>query len=424
VTSEAISAGSTRLPSSESHATEVAVERWTDLLCGKVIQRATSSLSSALKSIILTGSVARSEGTFLPRESGWQLTGDAEFILVFEEGTPLPLSATLSALQIQVEEELRGRGLECHLSLAAVHPHYLRELGPHIFAYELRNCGRLIWGDAVTLQLIPQFMATDLEGEDAWRLLCNRMIEALGAAAEPRAEVVSYRLTKLYLDIATSLLVFRGEYEPTYRGRATKLRSLAVSGPTDNVPFDLERFSLFVSACTEWKLKGVNLQGARHLLSYDGTVAGMWREAVEHARALWRWELCQMTSATTTQTDQELLRIWMRRQPASQRWRGWMHVVRKQGWVGSAKYWLSWARRAGAASPRSWIYAAGSELFFRLPELLSAEAHESNDWPQRAGSARWLPVSPSEIDGELKGWRAQAHAIEWNYKQFLEGTRS
>ncbi len=375
----------------------------------------------SLHAVVLTGSLARDEATFVRQEPWWTMLGDADFLLVLDARSPLPGPSALQRLAKRVEEALAEQGLLCHLSLGAVHPNYFRRLRPHIFAFELRACGQVLWGNPGILSLIPEFLASDIPLEDGWRLLSNRMVEFLGLADELTATTVSphvqYRTAKLYLDMATSLLLFAGNYQPTYRGRLERLAALAAEPSRgEEYPFPLSGFARRVAECTGWKLRGVARPAASR--------ADYWAEAVMYARRLWRWELQRLLATRANAPDRELLARWIRRQPWRQRLRGWLYVWRRQGWRNGWQVSASWLRAVARASPRYAVYGAASELFFRLPLLLGpfGERWEGDvDWARVRHS---LPVFTATPQDGIPAWRRLAADVVWNYHRFLEGTRA
>src|SRR5437588_7114813 len=59
-----------------------------------------------LEAVVLAGSLARDEGTFVNQgQDRWSVLGDAELLLVFKRNFPLPGRAILKSL----EEEIEGR---------------------------------------------------------------------------------------------------------------------------------------------------------------------------------------------------------------------------------------------------------------------------------------------------------------------------
>jgi hypothetical protein len=177
-------------------------------ICNETVRLCLEHSSHGLRALVLTGSLARNEATFEGGEGRWSFWGDAEFLLVCDSTGSLPPAARLAELRTRIEEALARFGIACRIGLRAVRLTYLGNLQPHLFAYELRACGRVLWGDPHILSLIPAFSPRDLSLEDAWRLLCNRMVEhlevmeELADASAPQSGRVHYRTVKLYLDFA------------------------------------------------------------------------------------------------------------------------------------------------------------------------------------------------------------------------------
>jgi hypothetical protein len=214
--------------------------------------------------------------------------------------------------------------------VALVSADFFGHLPPHVFTYELRTCGQVIWGDSSVLALIPPIAAGEIDREDGWRLLANRIIEQLAAREEPapekaeRPRSVEYHTVKLFLDMATSLLVFTGDYAPTYRQRAERLGRLAAR-TSRGMPFPLPEFARRVNEFTSWKLWA----GEAPWPSGDFT-----EEARSYARALWRWELQQLTGLGEVLDERVLMDRWMNAQPYRARVRGWLSAAAAGGWGG------------------------------------------------------------------------------------------
>lgn len=383
-----------------------------------------------VRALVLTGSVARGEATVITEGNRSRLLGDAEFLLVFHPGSPLPSTAEVQALQGRIQSALADRQIAAAVTLSASHPDYLAKLRPHIFAYELRTCGRVVFGDPGILGLIPSFPVSAIPLEDAWRLLSNRLVEQLELADELAAQNGAaqldghYRTVKLYLDMATSLLLFAGDYKPTYRERAERLSQLAaVEPPGAQWPFPLSEFSTKVATSTRLKLERSAADPTGAAGEPAATIS--WGEALSYARTLWRWELACLTRADPRLPDRELLRRWMRAQPLRQRLRGWLYVARRLGWRHSLRHWLRWAQHARYSSPRYCVYAAACELTFRLPSLARAAVPDPStepDWDEVRG---WLPVTPAAPSLPRRApWQGLAADIVWNYREFLVDTRS
>jgi hypothetical protein len=405
---------------------EAAASGLQSAISAAVVAACVDAFGDHLRGIVLTGSVARREATFVRDSAGWNALGDAEFFVVFEQRRPLPGAAQTESVRQEAERSLMGEGIRCHIDLSPVHPEYLRGLQPHILAYELRECGQVVWGDPGLLSLIPPFPASAILLEDAWRLLSNRMVEYLAVAAgllqpgRPLPPAAFYRTVKLYLDMATSFLLFAGEYEPTYAGRAARLRRLAAAPrPNMDLPFPLDAFADRVAFCTAFKLRGPGYR-EEDAAAFQGEQAGVfWKDAVAYARRLWRWELRRLTGSAEGLSDRELMRAWMRRQPLRLRLRGWVRVVRDSGWRCSWRAWPRWLMLALQASPRHWVYAAATEIVFRLPHAGNLDAFNA------ASICQWLPLpsDPQALD-TVPRWAQAGFAVLSNYERFVAVTRA
>jgi hypothetical protein len=393
-----------------------------ETICGVVQAECSRCFSGLLKALISTGSLARDEATIIRTEESWVVRGDAEFMLVFEKSAALPAAAALGGVRRRIESDLVQRKIECKIDLSAVHPTYFQRLPAHIFTYELKHCGRVIAGDEAMLQLIPDYYVAELSREDAWRLLCNRLIEVLGCTEELSGECgrfspeLQYRIVKLYLDMATSLLVFAGAYAPSYRERRDAMLRLAGRKiHVEAFPFELGGFADLVAACTAEKLLPQGHDEPRVDFSR--------RTAMQTAHALWRWELAQLVGAKSVGNDRDLFDQWMRAQPSWKRIRGWLYIVRACGWQRSYHLWPRWwgLRKA---SPRHWIYLVASSLLFQTTEDVNSSQTYRVDanW---ASLSRCLPVAKMTANQSASpSWKDVAHDVVWNYREFLMGTRA
>ncbi len=385
----------------------------------------------SLQAVVLTGSLARDEATLVEEGKRWRLLGDAEFLLIFHTHASLPRTVAMGFMRQNIETSISRFGVTSEICVTAAYPKYLRSLRPSIFAYELRNCGKVVWGDPEILTCIPSFSSSDIPWEDGWRLLSNRMVEQLEVLEdlEQKPKMLSsrlhYRTVKLYLDMATSFLLFAGEYAPTYEERAQRLRILADTQPADDkTPFNLHQFCDRVSECTQWKLSEIACDTSSISQPIGERDSTWWEEAVGYAQALWGWELALLTGSTGEVGNQELLKRWMNCQPVYRHFPGWLHVLRNQGWHRSWRNWPRWSRLAWRAAPRYWVYGAASEVFARLPGLPEevGTGHTDTDWERLRA---FLPVIPgSEKRAHLLGWGTLAKEIAWNYRTFLAETVS
>jgi len=390
-----------------------------ECICESVI-RECEPLLPRIKAIVLTGSLARDEASFACHHGEVEALGDAEFLLISEDRRHLCSTEVLELVKNRVEKHLNEYfQVRCKIDLSPVDRSYLRSLPPHIFTYELKRCGRVIWGNREALAETRDFSPNHLSRTDAFRLLCNRLIEVLDFAlqddsAPAGAADLQYRITKLYLDMATSLLVFVGGYAPSYWERNNNLQKIASRNQSPAEGIDFKLFAQLVDCSTQRKLG---------LHTYGDDISELdLREAIRFAHQIWHWQLAQLVGVSNYASDRQLFDKWSASQPFWRRIRGWAYVVRACGWHHSYRQWPHWARLARQRSPRTAIYLAAGLLIFGNLGRVDAQ----NDHPRDLREIRkLLPAEPLFIASLAEYSVADlARAIVWNYRTFLERTRS
>ena len=379
----------------------------TCLIAANTVRVCSDRFGAALRAVVLTGSLARGEGTWVRQGEDRQLLGDADIFLVFHSGAPMPPEGA-RAEEEAIERALAEGDVGAHVRLAPVYPEFLTRMPRHIATFELRACGRVLWGDADVLSLVPGFSAADISREDAWRMLANRIIEQLEAAATGEGVLSArsqYATVKLILDMATSYLVFAGLYQPAYGQRVRILQEAARDHRAD-VPFPLAPFAEILKAATAFKLQATPMPYAPERL---------WADAARYASDLWAWQLVRLTGGSPSSATPELMKQWMRQMPWKARLRGWASAARRSRL--NATLCLPWLRLVPKGSPRYLTYAAATELFFRLPEVIVQDP-DPVDWP---GLAAGLPL-PGAPTVQPDTWQALAKSIALNYHQLLEST--
>jgi hypothetical protein len=389
-------------------------------ICEETVRKASGRYGANLRAIVLTGSLARDEASFARDSTGWRLLGDADFFLVFHNRTRLPVVSEIESLRREVTVALAGRGLLASVGLGPLHECSFETIKPSISSYELRCCGQVVWGDDGVRSLIPEFSAHQIPLEDGWRMLANRIVELLEAIASeervqhPISPDTQYRAIKLYLDMATSYLVFVGRYRPTYQERAKALEDSASDrSPSIEAPFPLRPFADRVTSCTR-----VKLGEATSAL----TPQEVWC-AVHYAHLLWRWELIHLIGGTRYCSDSELMSGWMERQTIQVRFRGLASLLRRCVWRQNWRQVPRWIRLGCQATPRYWVYRVATEIFFRLPSLATNESGETNHNTDWNPTYNQLPLlDEPELDRTVAQWRSTAALASLTYRRFLENT--
>ncbi len=385
------------------------------------------SLGPRLKAVVLTGSLARNEATWLQTDHGIRFLSDAEFIVILNDKEEIPSPELVTLICSGAEEELRNHGVLCKLSFGAVHEEFLLKLGETIFGYELLTCGEVVYGDSDILLNKVQGVG-QVSQEDAWRMLANRTVELLEIVPElldgaaQLSEAAQYRLTKLYCDMATSILVFKQEFVAGYQERADKLCDLHAHGLLSGLPLDADWFVGMVRRCTDYKIS--------HYWEGASPFAG--RESVQQAvtvlRSLWTWELAQMHGTTLPSPD-AMLRLHMRRQKLKDRLRGWAFVARRRGVLDSLRHGWRWLCLLRFGSPRYCVYAAGLDAVSSFEFPVASKTNSTGlgrleTWNSKLETiSRWLPIAKFPVR-TAPDEKDIAEAILWNYREFLVETRA
>lgn len=401
------------------------------LILAQVTRKIVGLFGADLSALILTGSIARGEGSLLLKDGKWWVLGDAEFLVVLRDGARLLSTRRFSRVAQEMSGVLERLGIICSLDFSAVHADYFLRMRPHIFGYELRTCGKTLWGDPEVLHSLPSFSASEIPKEDAWRLLCNRMIEQLRVLGEIHTEgdlpieKMMHSCNKFFLDLGTSLLIFLGEYEPTYQLRAEKLSRLAHDANGSGLPFSLVDFSRQATKLTAFRLRpetdpciGAAIPSAA---AQREALLRRWLEAVPYARRLWDWEIAALVGEGErgASLDEQWARF-LRAQSSFDKLKGWLHLFSRSEYRFSYTRFKDVLRLIATASPRYLTYAAASHLYFSAPQLLGPEGGGSLQVPARA--KRLLPIQ-RRSRGDSSAWGDVRQDVVWLYEQFLVRTR-
>jgi hypothetical protein len=391
-------------------------------ICRAAASVLSGEYGDALDAVVLTGSMARDEATLVRGGDTSRVLGDAEFLVSFKRNCQPTTSEELLRVSQKIESLLQNQQIECSIDLGPVPPNYFSKLPPDIFSFELKAGGKQVFGHTDVLSQIPHFSAAEISREDAWRLLCNRLLELLECGEEilvsdeEQTERLRYKLVKLYLDMATSLLIFKEHYAPTYSERCANILTLAERGTGANGPdFDLANFAKLVSLCTRMKLRPAEAGS-------DAPVLGA-RDAIRTAHSIWRWELQTLTESSTSISDNDLMREISSRQSVTQRLRGWAFAARAIGLVRTLGALPRWLWIATKNSPRNLIYLAGTTLLFNVAKPAGSECN-TNQFDLRS-LTQLLPVTSfAEPKSSIPDWKDLAQGVFQNYQRFVLKTRA
>jgi hypothetical protein len=417
------------LPSAGTH--EYVQETDKDLRIKRILLEIGEQVAGGLPceptAILLTGSFARGEGSILQYGNQLKMLSDMEFLVV------CPPRAEVERVQQAVNQKaqqlcgwLASRAVECEIECSAVSHDYLNCLRPAIFNYELLTHAQTVWGDDKILAAARRFPASEIPRWDAWRLLNNRILEQLQWVSispkwRPRElQAALYHVLKCYLDMATTILIFAGQYRSRYGRRVDALEAWARTASKEGVTFANE-LAARVSSCTAFKLHpdfrtfplGVDLSQEPEQLNAE--VRRTIVELVQIFHQVWRWagNAFVGSKGLSLEEDVVLQDAVLRSQPLREKLRGWaklalMPEVRKR-----PGFLQRMSRLLLKGSPRYLIYSLASTLYFHLPEVVDGKTPDVEDHESL------LPVSFTDHANEDGGWWRLRADVLFGWRFFL-----
>ncbi len=202
------------------------VERSIQRQLGVAIEIILKHMENPPTGIVLSGGFGRGEGTVVKTKKGVSPVNDYDFLVVTKE-TDVDLQGIGTAIARELKMNLVDVG---GMGLAM-----LGHLRPTQWAYDLKYGSRVIFGDPSLLDLIPKFTANQIPIWDAIKLLCNRMIGAIGAGllrpavfltSPKRAQWLVVQIDHMLISCGDSFLISSKLYHHSYRERFETLKSL------------------------------------------------------------------------------------------------------------------------------------------------------------------------------------------------------
>jgi hypothetical protein len=239
--------------------------------------------------IFLCGSFSLSEGGVSFDSSKPVVISDIDLLVVlrrFDEfGRFYPIRFQLGESCEELADEIAFAG---HVDVAMTLAGDLRRMPPRPGVYDLKTHGRIIFGGAETLDLIPDYKADQIGGGEAVILLENRIASLLGRFGEctdsregfPYSFI--YEIARVYTDIATALLCASGLYTSGYAKRA-ELFQHAVRDGRLFVPVSAD-LADEVASWTRFKLEPTR---SHPLSGRAGDLRGMWDQAARRIVECW-----------------------------------------------------------------------------------------------------------------------------------------
>lgn len=348
-----------------------------------------------VQGLVLTGSLSRGEASVFVGSGSCRLLGDVEFLLLVPPQRHWrAFRRRVADLGRKASDRIGDGDGRFTVEYTPADVSYLAERArPSMFTIDLRQHGRVVFGDLGLVGRMPAFDRSDIPPGDAVETLMNRGIELLALEDEDETETTTYAVAKTLLDMAGSALAFSGVYESLYSRRPEALCAL-LAGSSDlaDAVRSPAAWLAAVKTSADLKLRPTAVGLRAMFAAVDPAQLRRW------LIDLWRWEVGGLLGRRGKSVP-ELVSAYLAADAPAARLRGWAKYIWHPLRPASAPIGLRDARLAATAGPRRLIYAAAILAIDRAP-----------GWETHA--ARLLPVLPMRTTvAEMR--RAIVEAWTW-----------
>jgi predicted nucleotidyltransferase len=172
-----------------------------------------------VRAIILTGSLARNQASFKKINGKVILASDIDLVIVVKSTALLKSLGVIKEMSSKITDRLCKFQFISQVSFSVITEESLAKAEPSMFMFDLIQNGRTIYSNVEGPLVFPHFSVKEIPKYDIYRLLFNRMVEALDSFVtdcmrnqfdEHSNVKVLKSLQKLYLSIIQSIYINEG----------------------------------------------------------------------------------------------------------------------------------------------------------------------------------------------------------------------
>ncbi|MBW2044764.1 MAG: hypothetical protein JRI96_07735 [Deltaproteobacteria bacterium] len=384
----------------------------------RICEEVESALGAAsIKSIILTGAATRGEASALSYDKGVDIFSDYDLLVVVNEVT-VGIYNKLKKVSRTLVEEFSRENFSPSVDVTPVSIGHLSAMKPSMFALELKQCGRVLYGDDCK-SCIPNVCPEDIPRQDALQMLHNRITGVLeyfdplvflgeGKQTEQQVKFLIYHIAKNNIDLGSSLLCFEKMYASGYVKRADILKNdfqrYGFSEKYSGIPNCVEKWTKFKlipdikSLLQERDISGYSCE---YLIDLAKTLLN---EHIFFMEAVWKYELQKLYGTKETDTIRliDIFFAYHRSVSFSRRVKSCLDYIVKPKGV-HMKFWgCVKAIRGHPAIPS--LYCLADVLFFFVPCVLQKTTVSARQ--NIVKFAEKLPFSLPANDNSFNTWNA------------------
>jgi hypothetical protein len=334
--------------------------------------------------------------------------GDIEFFAAIEKEPDLEsVRKSIVAGEKVFDKRLRKMGSGCKVEVIPALPRFFRNLRPRIFDYELFRHGKTLWGERAYLENIPTFFSEEISKIDPIYLLFNRIVEQLALLVmiedgnKTGLFEAAYHIAKVYIDLATSILAFTGNFEDTYLKRSRRLSELISSNALGNGEWFGGNIGEKVAYWTEAKLRpkpeyfipsDTANEDKKSLIPHLLT---QWVHVAQIVRNVLMWEICNYLDLERSTDLREVLWSFSKSVKYTIRTKEWIKFHIHSRVPSNEKSLIRTLRLFRKGSPRSLIYFCSALIYFGIADKM-AKGSGLDAWTGDSSLTAFIPTGPGK----------------------------
>lgn len=176
--------------------------------------------SSGIDGILIAGSSARGEESYLREDGHKKLLSDIEMVIIVKKRN----KEIYDNIKKQIEEiskKYKFYFFRCipKLEYSLQKKINLRYVDKRFYFFELKSAGYQLWGREDYLGMIPNINISNLNYAELNTFIIHRFMNVINSFIENNEKVKRYYICRNMLDILTVLLCYEGYLVATYKGR-------------------------------------------------------------------------------------------------------------------------------------------------------------------------------------------------------------
>lgn len=380
-----------------------------------------------IESVILIGSFSKGEGTvYIDRNNRPVFLSDSEFIVVLnKEADYRTLTDKSEQIGINVSRMLKEKEFDIEVDLSLFLEKSLTKMPPTAFTYELKNYGKVIWGNRKILDVVPDYKRNDIKKEESVAVIFNRAIEQLNEIFGDKKEVMTtqtYQICKGYVNLASSILIAEGKYEPLYKNMPAQVSRLDYR----DCKFDYADLMEKIRKWMDFKLEPKE----DLLFKNREEVLKEWQRLRKYYRDVWGWESGKFQIVDSPrfivhgleENDIELAKGHLKKERFKGKIKGWLKLILYQEKSGNLSL-LRAVRLIFKGSPKMLAWVCGMIVYHNYP------VHELDHSPQTIVHSKttemnfvrkYVPVIPREYRKKVLDWEDLRKIVVYNWEKFAK----